>query len=80
MPGAGFFQKWQTWRRDRQRERDLVRIRTQLAQRGVPVSHLSDDALEELIANGQRVLETARIHGGDTTGAFVVVVRDREKI
>ncbi|CCF82779.1 hypothetical protein NITHO_1560007 [Nitrolancea hollandica Lb] len=80
MPVAGIFQKWQSWRRDRQRERDLVRIRTQLAQRGVPVSHLSDDALEALIADGRRVLDSAGIHGGDTTGAFVVVVRDRENI
>jgi hypothetical protein len=41
---------------------------------------LSDDALEALVADGRRVLETAGMHGGDTTGAFVVVVRDREKI
>lgn len=80
MPVVGIIQRWQSWRRDRQRERDLVRIRTQLAQRGVPVSHLSDDALEALVADGRRVLETAGMHGGDTTGAFVVVVRDREKI
>ncbi len=80
MPVVGIIQKLRTWKRDRQRESDLVRIRTQLAQRGVPVSHLSDDALETLIADGRRVLETAGMHGGDTTGAFVVVVRDREKI
>ena len=80
MPVAGFLQRWQSWRRNRQRERDLLRIRAQLAKRGVPVSHLSDDALEALVADGRRVLETAGMHGGDATGAFVVVVRDREKI
>ena len=80
MPVAGFLQRWQSWRRNRQRERDLLRIRAQLAKRGVPVSHLSDDALEALVADGRRVLETAGMHGGDVTGAFVVVVRDREKI
>ncbi len=77
---VGIVQKWQAWRRHRQRERDLDRIRTQLAQRGIPVNHLSDDALEALIADGRRVLETAGMYGGDATGAFVVAVRDREKI
>lgn len=80
MPVVGIIQRWQSWRHARQHERDLVRIRTQLAQRGVPVSHLSDSSLEALIADGRRVLDTAGMHGGDTTGAFVVVVRDREKI
>jgi hypothetical protein len=71
---------WKTRRRERQRERDLNRVRAQLERRGVSVNHLTDEDLEAVIANGRQVLDNAHIPGGDTTGAFVVVVRDRENI
>jgi len=77
---TGIIQSWKARRRERQRERDLNRVRAQLARRGVGVNHLTNEDLEAIIANGRQVLDSAHIPGGDTTGAFVVVVRDREKI
>ena len=69
--------RWLPWRAHR-RSVDLVQVREELAQRGVPVNHLTDPDLEKLIQDGREALATAHVRGSDTTGAFVVVVRQQE--
>ena len=65
--------------RARRRRVDLVRLRSDLAGRGVPVGDLSDADLERLISEGRQVLATAHVRGSDATGAFVVAVRKQQK-
>lgn len=64
------------WRRGRR----LARVRTELEQRGLSVRELSDDELEVVITAGRDALASARTRGGEVTGAFVMLVRKREKI
>jgi hypothetical protein len=61
------------------RSSELIQIRTELAQRGVPVANLSDADLESLIRDGRQVLQTAHVRGSDATGAFVVAIRKQQK-
>ena len=69
--------RWLPWRGHR-RASELIQVREELAQRGVPVGHLSDSDLEQLIRDGREALATAHVRGSDTTGAFVVVVRKQQ--
>jgi len=69
------------WRRLRQRRQahQLAAIRERLVERGIDVDSLGDEDLLALVQSGRRVLDAARVPGSDATGAFVVLVRDRNK-
>ncbi len=66
--------------RSRRRTDELANIRIELQRRGVRVDQLSDPDIEAAISNGRRVLGSASVRGSDVTGAFVVLVRDQEKL
>lgn len=69
---------WRGLRRRRQ-ARQLAAIRERLAERGVDVEGLNDEDLLALVQSGRRALDAARVPGSDATGAFVVLVRNRNK-
>lgn len=64
----------------RRRSSRLADIRTELQRRGVRVDQITDPELEAAITDGRRVLGSASVRGSDVTGAFVVLVRNQEKL
>lgn len=73
------FGRWPGIGRRRQ-TRQIETIRARLAERGIDVDSLADADLLALVADGRRALDAARVAGSDATGAFVVLVRNRERI
>lgn len=78
-PKAGLIYRGRTWLQRRRRSRELESVRTRLSQRGIHAEHLSDSDLDELISDGRQALQHAEIDAGETTGAFVALVRKWEK-
>jgi hypothetical protein len=64
------------WRRTRA----LARVRSDLERRGLSVADMTDDELEVAVQAGRDALKQAHTRGGDTTAAFVMVIRKRERI
>ncbi len=66
--------------RSSRRSEQIANIRVELQRRGVRVDELSDPEIEAAISDGRRVLGSASVRGSDVTGAFVVLVRNQEKL
>lgn len=77
---ADLFKRSRQWVHRRQRARELDSVRIRLSQRGINADALSDDELDSLIHDGRHAMERVNLHAGDTTGAFVALVRKWEKI
>ena len=71
---------WRSWRRARRQRRILAQVREGLILRGAAVDGMSDAELLDLIAAGRKTLKQAHVNGSEITGAYVMLVRQREKI